>query len=87
MSVFTRLKYSDLDGKTKVTYTHELEQPGDGLDPVKFVITCQGDGCHFEGSLTIQTEEQLQRFAKILSDAWVDRRKLAPKLTGSVSGH
>jgi hypothetical protein len=70
---FLPTKFTDLTNKTIVTLT---EQDSD------FVIKLSPQGMLFEGKLKkiIQTEKDLQDFAKLVSDAWSEHRKLAPKI-------
>lgn len=74
---FTRTKYSALDGQTVIRYQ----------EPDEFHLEARPYGLTITGNFVLETETQLQEFAKLLSEAWQDRRNLKPKLYNSVSGH
>lgn len=75
---FVKTKFDALDGKTVVAYTTEDSA---------FAIKASKAGVSFQGELTIEDQSELQQFAKLLSDAWTDHRKLVPKLSTTLSGH
>lgn len=81
---FLRNKYSSLDGKTRVAFKEEIPSHGDA-----FELIADAKGVHFSGKFLIVNQEELQEFAKLLSDVWVDRLSLDParKLKGTLSGH
>lgn len=75
---FVKTKYDSLDGKVICAYTTEDSS---------FSMRASKAGVTFEGKLAIENQQELQQFAKLMSDVWVDHRKLVPKLTGTLSGH
>lgn len=80
---FLRTKYSALDGKTTISWQEQSQEE------TPFTVKVTSEGMTFEGKLSgpIITERDLQDFAKMVSDCWQDHRKLAPKITTSLSGH
>jgi hypothetical protein len=78
MEKFTRTKYSSLEGHTVVAHTSPDEQ---------FQLKADKAGLTLNGMFCIESEEDLQEFAKVMSDAWSDRRKLKVKLAKTISGH
>lgn len=75
---FVKTKYDALDGKVIVAYTTEDSA---------FTIKASRAGVSFQGELMIEDMGGLQQFAKLMSDAWTDHRKLVPKLSTTLSGH
>lgn len=74
---FEKTKYDSLDGSTKVRFTQGEH----------FYIEASRMGVQFKGELLIESFEQLDAFAKTLSEAYTQHRKLTPKITASASGH
>lgn len=79
---FERVKYSGVDGVTKVRYTQDTS---DKLNA--FYIEAGRFGVKLNGGLALESYDDLQAFAKVLSDAWADHKKLVPKLVPTFSGH
>lgn len=75
---FVKTKYDSLDGKVIVAYTTEDSA---------FSMKASRAGVTFQGELTLESQAELQEFAKLLSDVWTDHRKLVPKLSSTLSGH
>lgn len=83
---FLKTKTSALDGETEVKFTQQVEGKDAPFPPLR--IVARKDGLHFEGqSAKIIDMKDLQDFAKIVSDAWVEHTKLQVKLTSTLSGH
>lgn len=80
---FVRTRFEGVDGKITVSFTENTER----VDP--FTVTISKSGMKFSGVLEkeIASEAELQDFAKFISDAWVEARKLAPKIYTSIAGH
>lgn len=79
---FFESKFDSLDGKTKVAFVEQsgAEKP--------FTVEVDSSGLRFKGdSPNICTERDLQEYARLVSDAWAQHRKLAPKIHTSLSGH
>ena len=76
-------KYSALDGHTTVCFE---EQSGEDK---AFKVMVNQSGLWFTGTLhkKISNQAELQDFAKLISVAWTEHEKLAPKLTKTLSGH
>lgn len=70
-----RNKYSSLSGNTVIDYTHENGGK----------ITVQALGLSIE-KLSLETHNDLDKFAKALSDAWVDKVKLHQALRETIMG-
>lgn len=73
---FTKTKYDSLDGKTIVGFSTE-----------NFTLKASRAGVELDGSFFIEDQSQLQAFAKTMSDAWTEHKKLMPKITRTLSGH
>lgn len=83
---FIKSKTSALDGETEIKYTQQVEGKDAPYPPFRLVV--RKDGLHFEGkSAKVTDMQELQEFAKIVSDAWVDHRSLQVKLATTLSGH
>lgn len=78
---FIRTKFTSLDNKTKVSF-----QANTGESDA-FQLIASGEGVEFQGKFLIPGEQELQDFAKLLSQVWQEHRKLKPKLATSLSGH
>ncbi len=80
---FIVTKHDSLDGKTTISYTEQSKEAA------PFTVKVTKSGMRFEGKLVqeIVTERDLQDFAKLVSDVWVEHRKLAPKISTSLSEH
>ncbi len=76
---FTRTKFSSMEGHTVVAFDVE----GDDL----FLLSARPRGLELEGKFELTTEQELQDFAKLISEAWSEHRKLKPKLVQTLSGH
>lgn len=81
---FNLSKQDGLDGKTHVRFT--WLDPDSSKQPFYIDVTSAGMTFHGESPL-VCTEADLQDFAMLVSDAWQEHRKLAPKLHTSLSGH
>jgi hypothetical protein len=76
---FERKKISALTGNTEVHFS---------LDSSDFKIIADQSGIRLRGeSPTLYENEELQSFAKAVSDAFKDHLKLKPKLVSTLSGH
>lgn len=75
---FLRTKFDSLDGKTVVALTSEDD---------KFQLKASRSGVMINGELEIEGMQELDQFAKLLSDAWKEHLRLKPKLQSSLSGH
>lgn len=77
MTAFSRTrssKFSAMSGQTVVEFK---EDDGERV----FTITASRAGVVMVGtSPLITTEEELQNFAKVLSGAWAEKKKLTPKI-------
>lgn len=71
---FKREKYSSLSGMTTV----RLEQITG--HPYPFKICCDSAGINFDGILCIESQSELQDFARLIGDAWKEHLLLAPKI-------
>lgn len=80
---FFKSKFDSLEGKTVVAW----QEQSNTADP--FTVKVDSEGMWFEGKLStkIITQSDLQSFAKMISDCWVEHSKLAPKIVKSLSGH
>lgn len=81
---FTRKKLDTFGGGVEVVYT--MTAPSELTSP--FAVVASAKGVRMEGvSEYIFGQEELQKFAKILSDAWADHLSLKPNLMEGVHGH
>ena len=72
-----KVKYSGIDGLTKISWhTH----------PGSFVTASQ-TGVMILAEVHLEDHQDLQAYAKFISDAWKEHRKLVPKLTKDMAGH
>lgn len=71
---FDRSKISALSGETQTVF---LVGPGEER-PLKIIASPRG--VEFLGRLEFEDHTDLQSFAKILSDAWADHKKLRKKI-------
>ncbi len=80
---FLYAKFSALDGHTTVTFE---EQSGKDKP---FTIKVNQTGLWFENKLEkkITNMDELQDWARLVSKAWAEHVKLAPKITSTFSGH
>lgn len=76
---FKKEKVSALTGETEVRFT---EEPKEGENPFPaLVITATPRGVFLTGNSTwLEDMTDLQSFAKAMSDAWVEHRKLRPEI-------
>lgn len=76
---FTKSKFEDMlhPGQVKVRYITE--------DFPTFSMTCTGMGVEISGTLSARSNDELQDFAKGLSDAWKDHLKLSFELKKSLA--
>jgi len=76
---FRRVKKSALTGETVVRYS---------VPSVNFMITASKAGLAFtgEGEVMLTDQKDLQEFAKVMSEAWADHRKLVPNLMADLEG-
>jgi len=66
-------KYSGLDGRTYVRWTEE-----NSTEPRAFIIEASPSGIRLKGTMSseIETMEELQEFAKLISDCQLEHIKL-----------
>ena len=76
-------KFSGLDGRTYVRWTEESS-----TEPRAFQVEASPSGIRFKGTMAgeIEDGEELQVFAKLLSDVWVEHHKLRQALLGDALG-
>lgn len=81
---YLRTKYSNLMGKTIVSYTEDAQPP-------KCSAECRGDGMTIKIEREICTMNEAESFLAeirdLLVEAWKERNLLKPKLAKSLSGH
>lgn len=79
---FVKNKFDGLDGKTKVSF----QEIGDGSS---FKVLIDQTGVKFAGDMAmpICDQQELQGFAKFLSDCWTEHRRLVPKIYTSLNEH
>lgn len=77
---FVREKGDSLMGKTVVRHTLTDENGG----KADFYLEASRTGLVVKGNMEITTQSDLQEYAKTVSDAWTDHRKLVPKITKSL---
>lgn len=65
-------KFSGLDGKTHVEYVQDAPNP--------FKVRASPMGIMLDGKIEITSNEHLSDFAQLISDAWTQHEKLAPKI-------
>lgn len=80
--IMKKEKVSGLDGRTIVRYIEE-----NSTQSRPFRITSSASGMRFEGTMEgeIETMEELQAWAKLTSDAWVDHTKLRHAAISNIS--
>lgn len=71
-------KFDSLDGKTVVGFTSEDSS---------FSMRASRQGVEVQGVIVLTSQSELQEFAKLMSDAWTQHRKLMPNLTTNLAGH
>lgn len=76
--LFTRTKFEGLDGKVIVAFTAEDDS---------FSLQASKMGVEIKGTFLVDGEPELQQFAKLMSDAWSEHRRLKPRIETSLSGH
>lgn len=71
---YVKTKFTGLDGKTKVGWAE------DGSD---FQVLADKSGVYFQGRMkaAISGMAMLQNFAELVTEAWKEHGRLAPKLT------
>ena len=82
-ATFIQSKFDALDGKTKVAFT----EVSDSITPFSVEVDSSGLICRGVMEKKIVMELDLQGFAQLISDAWVEHRKMAPKIHKTLSGH
>lgn len=83
-----KTKWTNLEQRTCVSFTQKTpEGMTAAVDP--FTITASPSGISFKGSMVgeLSNEAELQAFAKLFSDIWVERKRLRPAIVTSPSGH
>jgi hypothetical protein len=81
---FEKRKISALNGETEVRFV-ELSQPEQSTP---FTLIASRSGLTLQGtSPTIEDQAQLEEFARTVSLAWTEHRKLVPNLSSTLSGH
>lgn len=80
---FIRTDFVSMDGKKIVAFTEDTTS----IEP--FQLQASREGLKIKGEPTKQlvSETDLQEFAKFLSDAWVEVRKLKPQIATTLAGH
>lgn len=71
---FVKTKYSALDGKTTVGFGHE-----------DFMVKANVSGVQFQGTFTLEDDVELQNFAKLLAEAWVEHKRMLAAVTKKLS--
>jgi hypothetical protein len=72
---FTQEKLSGLSGETEVRFTEEAKEDQAPFPPL--VVTASKRGVMISGSSTyLETMQDLQEFAGIISEAWAQHKKL-----------
>lgn len=74
---FIRTKFSALSGFTTVTWKEDCARDD------AFTMSATQQGINFSGTMTnpISMPNQLQGFAKAVSDIWSEHERLAPNLS------
>lgn len=80
--VMVKEKVSGLDGRT---YSRWIEK--DSTEARPFRITASASGMRFEGTMQgeIENMEELQEWAKLTSDVWVEHTKLRHAALANIS--
>lgn len=81
--LFKFSKYDKLDGTVVCEWKQEVEEK------TPFCIKASKNGMWFEGNMIgdIFGENELQKFAQLISMAWEEHRKLKVKIISSLTGH
>lgn len=76
---FSKEKVSALSGETEVRYTQIVESNDKPFPP--FQLVASKSGIRASGKLdTISSMEELEAFAKVVSDTWTSHILLKPKI-------
>lgn len=77
-------KYSGLDGRTYVRFTEE-----NSVESRPFTIEASASGLRIKGTMQAEIEdnEELQAWAKTMSDAWVQHDLLRKDALAQISGN
>lgn len=76
MTEFTKTKFDSLDGRVIVSWSNGT-----------FSVSGSRSGVEFKGEFLIEDAVGLNAFAKLVSDAWTEHRRLVPKIVSTLSGH
>jgi len=79
---FERTKFTGIDGAPKVRYTLVGGTPGE-----EFYLEASRQGVMQKNELLLTDHSHLQAYAKALSDAWSDHKKMIPRIASNLSGH
>lgn len=76
-------KFDALDGEVTIAYIEV------STSDTPFAVKVTKGGLTITGAMDqkIVTEKDLQELARLISDAWQDHRRIAPKIHTSLSGH
>ncbi len=80
---FTKTKFDGLDGKTVVGFT----EMSDEATPFSVRMTKSGMTMQGKMSKEICTQDDLEAFARFVTNAWMEREKLRQKLSTTLAGH
>ncbi len=84
MIKFNRRKMELPEGKIVVYHEHAVAEKSISA----FTLVASREGVGFQGdSLVLRDRQELDAFAKALTDAWKDHRSLLPKLIAPGEGH
>ncbi len=79
---FTKFKFEGLDGKIAISFS---------LAEGDFIVKASASGLEFRGTYTVETPEEMDRFAWLVGQAQTEVEKLrkaaTKKLTGSLTEH
>lgn len=83
-----KTKWTGLDQRTFVAFTQETPE-GEKAHVDPFTIVVSPSGVSFKGVMVgeLQTQNELQDFAKLFGEVWKERLKLRPQIVTSESGH
>lgn len=85
---FKKEKVSSLLGHTEVRFEQIPPEATKPTSPL-FTVVASSRGLYISGHMIgfIENMAELDEFAQVVSDAWVEHLKLKPKLTKTLSGH
>lgn len=83
---FKKTKITGISGEPEMHYVEKSSHEASPLQA--FRIIALPSGIQFEGnSPVIQTRTQLDKYAKIIGDAWTEHEKMKPKIVTTLAGH